>query len=309
MNQKKLPETKKLITFLNYEASEAIFQLEKGKKEGKLHYQGVFTLQGKRDSKKGVLNRFGERFKNVSGLTLSPTYNKLASSSYVTKEETRVEGPFYCGKSERYDPKYGEKKLSDWQHLLYQSFFTDEAEACRGRNVITMHDSEGRSGKSEFVKWLRVGQKKLVVRKLPVASVQQLNAAVFKITEKIKVDIFLIDITRSLGQDQNLKDLFSSLEDVINGFVVDVMFGKYKEAIFDPPLILIMTNYKFDEIKSYMSADRWVPLGLDEKKNLVDIPQDEFGKPKRFMSLSGGRLASKRRWKKLQEMRRNVEQK
>lgn len=48
---------------------EAVFQLEKGSKKGKIHIQGVFTLDSKRTSKQAVLLLFQEAFKNVSGLT------------------------------------------------------------------------------------------------------------------------------------------------------------------------------------------------------------------------------------------------
>jgi hypothetical protein len=36
------------------------------------------------------------------------------------------------------------------------------------------------------------------------------------------------------------------------------MYGKYIEAIFDSPLILVFTNEKLDEHISKLSADRWL---------------------------------------------------
>lgn len=272
--QRKLPSTEKLINFLNREAQEAVFQLEKGTKKGKLHIQGMLTLDSKRTSKQAVLLLFAGTFKNVSGLTLSQTHSSIASSNYCTKEEGRVSGPYYCGKSESYDPEIAKMKLSDWQKKIYDGLISPEAETLRGRNIITIHDSLGKSGKSQFVKWLRVGQKKLVTRKLPVASVQQLNSAIYLITKNTQVDLFMIDMTRSLGQDQSFKDLFAALEDVINGFVTDAMFGKYHEAIFRPPLVIIFTNYKFDELHDFMSTDRWVPFSLGPEKELMHLVHD-----------------------------------
>lgn len=272
--QKRLPSVEKLINFLDRETLEAVFQLEKGSQKGKKHFQGVFTLDSKRTSKQAVLLLFAGTFKNVSGLTLSPTHSTVDSNRYCTKEEGRVSGPYYCGKSEQYDSEYSKMDLLEWHKQIYEGICSEEAEQLRGRNVITIHDSKGNSQKSRFAKWLRVGQKKLTVRKLPVASVQQLNSAVYLIQKNTNVDMFVIDITRSLGKDQTFKDLFSALEDVINGFVVDVMFGKYHEAIFKPPLVLILTNYDFNELYPLMSHDRWIPFQLSSEKKLMHIVHD-----------------------------------
>jgi hypothetical protein len=204
-------------------------------------------------------------------LTLTPTSSSIASDAYCTKEEGRVDGPFYCGKSEKFDQSYSTMELSTWQKQIYESLLSPEIEDLRGRNIISIHDSRGKSGKSQFTKWLRVGQRQLTVRKLPVASVQQLNSAVYLITKTTQVDLFVIDVTRSLGKDQSFKDLFSALEDVINGYVTDVMFGKFHEAIFRPPTILLFTNYEFQEIHPFMSDDRWVPFLLGADKNLSHI--------------------------------------
>ena len=273
--QKKLPSADKLINFFDKHADSAVFQFEKGEKKGKLHIQGVFTLDSKRTSKKNVLMLFAGTFKNVKGLTLSPTHSSIDSSNYCTKKEGRVSGPYYCGKSEKYDSEFAQMKLSDWQQKIFNGLLSKEADELRGRNVISIHDAKGKSGKSQFAKWLRVGQKELVVRKLPVASVQQLNSAVYLITKNLQVDVFIIDITRSLGKDQTFKDLFSALEDVINGYVTDVMFGKYHEALFKPPLIVVFTNYEFEELYKCMSDDRWIPFVLDVNKELMHLVHEE----------------------------------
>lgn len=62
-NQKKIPRESELIHFLNEIGTEGVFQLERGAEKGKLHYQGVITLEGPRISKKKLLNTFRERFR------------------------------------------------------------------------------------------------------------------------------------------------------------------------------------------------------------------------------------------------------
>ena len=194
---------------------------------------------------------------------MKPVHSKVALAEYVTKEEGRIEGPFYVGRHEFYDSELADIQLSDWQKKVYEGLTAPEATKLRGRNIISIHDSVGKSGKSTFVKWLRVGQKKLVARKLPVSSVQQLNAAIASITRHQDVDLFMIDITRSLGKDQDFQDLFASLEDSINGYVVDTMYGKYNEAIFKPPMVIIFTNFRFGEISKLVSPDRWISFQID----------------------------------------------
>lgn len=69
------------------------------------------TLTGKRQSKMSVLRTFEKTFKNVSGLTLSPVYDKIAIRSYVTKKEGRIRGPFYGGKKDMFDRNFASAKL------------------------------------------------------------------------------------------------------------------------------------------------------------------------------------------------------
>lgn len=257
IKQKKLPREEALLSFLNREADECIFQYEKGAEKKKEHIQGVFTLTGPRKSKTKVLALFQATFKNIGGLTLSPVYDRVAIESYVTKSEGRTKGPFYGGKKEMYDTQMSESKLRIWQQQLFEIISGPEQEMLRDRKVIWVQDSVGNTGKSWFQKWLRIGQKKLVVRSLPISSVDRLISAVNIINKTHKVDAYTIDFTRTQGEDQSYKDLFSTIEQIKNGYVVDVMYGKYNEVIFKPPLVIIFTNNKYEEFEHYLSKDRW----------------------------------------------------
>ena len=90
VTQKKLPNEVKLKKFLNNITEICVFQLECGNIKNKEHYQGAFTLVGPRLSKKQLLERFQEIFNNVSGLTLSKTYDSKAAMKYASKIESRV---------------------------------------------------------------------------------------------------------------------------------------------------------------------------------------------------------------------------
>ena len=262
ISQKKIPEELALKEFLDGICSEACFQYEIGSEKGKLHIQGTFTLEGTRMSKSGVLSLFRNRFKNVGGLTITPVYDKLAIQAYVTKLEGRVKGPFYAGKNEMHNIEFSEMKLRKWQQQLYDLLISEELQNLKDRKVIWIQNPQGNSGKSWFQKWLRIGQKRIIARSLPVDGVDRIMSAVNIITKKTKVDVFCYDLTRTQGENQSFKDLFSTIEQIKNGYVIDCMYGKYNESYFEPPVVIIFTNEDISKFRHYLSEDRWLVLSL-----------------------------------------------
>lgn len=280
--QKKLPSIDQLKSFLDTVSENAVFQEEKGTISGKIHYQGYLTLIGIRKSKKDVLEVFKDRFKNVSGLTLSKVYDKHAILNYTTKLETRVSGPYYCGSLELHDQHYSNMELKTWQRDLYQLILDVKDEKnpdhklFKDRYIIWVSDPVGGSGKSEFIKWLRIGQKKIETRKLPIDSVDRLISSVATLTNLQQIDLFVIDDTRTKGSDTSFDDMFESIETIKNGHVVSCMYGKYVESIFKRPLLIFFTNRSPKEFINNLSADRWYPM---EIKNDKIVPTNMLGVP------------------------------
>ena len=284
--QKKLPTIDRLKSFLDSIAEEAIFQEEKGSISGKIHYQGHFNLIGSRKPQKDVLQLFKDRFKNVGGLTLTKVYDKHAMLAYNTKVETRVSGPYYCGSLELHDIAYSNMELKPWQRDLYQLILDVKNEKhpdhklFRDRYIIWVYDPIGGSGKSEFIKWLRTGQKKLEVRKLPIDSVDRLISAVATVTKQKSIDLFVIDDTRTKGKDSSFEDMFESMETIKNGHVVSCMYGKYTESIFQRPLFIFFTNRKPIDYQDKLSIDRWYPMQITKDKiiaeNIIGVPLIEI---------------------------------
>lgn len=265
--QKKIPGELDLIELFNRISEEAKFQYERGSEKGKIHIQGVFTLAGPRQSRTKTLELFKQRFKNISGLTLTPVYDKVAINAYCEKQEGRVKGPFYAGKKEFYNMDVANSKLRNWQQQLFDLLRSEELSKLKDRKVIWIQDDTGGTGKSWFQKWLRLGQKELVVRSLPVSSVDRLMSAVFIIQREVKVDTYCIDLTRTQGEDQSYKDLFASIEQIKNGWVIDVMYGKFHEAYFNPPAVIIFTNNKIEDFRHYLSEDRWKVYNIDKQED------------------------------------------
>lgn len=261
--QKKLPAEKKLKIFLDEITDQAVFQLEKGKKKDKKHYQIAFILCGPRKSKKAVLDIFKTMFDNISGLSVRIAHSRKAVFEYCSKEETRIGETIYAGRKENFNKEVASMELRKWQQDLYDLLLiTMNIKEFKDRKIIWVGDPCGNTGKSAFAKWLVFGQKRMVAHKLPVSSVDRLNSAITKITLKDQTDIFVINLTRSKGKEQSYADLFSAIEDIKDGHVVDVMYGNYVEVCFKSPHIVVFSNFSLSDFHQYLSKDRWLETSI-----------------------------------------------
>jgi hypothetical protein len=268
--QRKLPTIRELQIFFDKFADEAIFQIEEGTKKRKHHIQGIFILSTKRRSKKFTLRLFEENFKNIAGLTLLPVHDRLALESYVQKKEGRVSGPFYGGRNKVYNSEIAAMPLRKWQEELFSLLTGSEKETLKDRTVIWIEDSRGRAGKSWYQKWLRCGQREIQSRNLPIDRADRLASAINIISKQAKIDVYCFDLTRTKGFDQHYEDLFSTVENIKNGFVISCFRGYFEEALFDAPIVLIFSNQKVEPFLHYLSFDRWKVFTIDENQNLIE---------------------------------------
>lgn len=56
-----------------------------------------------------------------------------------------------------------------------------------------------------------------------VSSVERLISAVTKLTRQQEVDVLMINLTKSRGQDQSLTDVFDTIEDIKDAYIVDTL--------------------------------------------------------------------------------------
>ena len=262
-----------------------------------MHYQGVLTLSGPRQSKMNVKRLFEGRFRNICGLTLSRPHQIKDALNYVTKTETRLEGPYYCGRKSVYDHELAATMvLKPWQQDL-MDFLILEERMLRDRKVIYVEDINGGSGKSTFIKWLRTAQTRFSFRALPISAVDRLASAINLITKEYKLDIVAFNVTREQGKDQSDLDLYAAVEQIKDGYVVDVMYGKFNEALFNPPIVIIFSNKAFTDVRKYLSYDRWV-VCIPSSEGLIVSDKDAIHPgavtPSRFKLLKnssyGGRI-------------------
>jgi len=140
-----------------------------------------------------------------------------------------------------------------WQNKFMETFF-DESEVNLktpdDRTVYWVQDPTGNSGKSKFSKWLV--RRNNNITKIAFGSSNQLRSSV--ISEGIK-DFYILDIPRTLGDDDSINSVVSVIEDIKNGYVKSGMYGESKELFLKPPHILVFTN-KVCPI-TLLSKDRW----------------------------------------------------
>ena len=272
--QHKLPAEKKLKKFLDEYTDYSVFQLERGKQKAKKHFQIALVLKGSRKNKKNLLDLFRSIFNNIGGLSVKIAHSREAVFNYCSKEDTRVGETIYAGFKEKYDQEVAQMELRPWQEDLFNFIKLKRKDKnFRDRKIVWVEDRIGNTGKSAMLKYLRVGQKDLVARKLSVNSVDRLISGVTKVTGQEEIDLFMIDFTRTQGKDQNYEDLFAAIEEIKNGYVVDMMYGKYEEAIFRPPMIVIFTNQEMKNYKKYLSTDRWVRFVINSDKDLIEYEE------------------------------------
>lgn len=166
------------------------------------------------------------------------------------------------------DLRLFEKKENwyEWQRDLYNKLFfkTNEIREPDPREIITIYDRDGNSGKSSFFKYLFYKHPEEVGR-VTYGTASQLRSSLTNIGPK---KIYIIDLTRSKSTYDKPTDLISAIEDLKNGLVCTAMYGSGNTMLMNPPHIIISANYIFD--LNLLSKDRWKIFSIKNKK-LKDV--------------------------------------
>ena len=118
-----LPSIRSVRTLLSnksYFADDWVFQLEEGDKTKRKHYQGRFSLYKQRKSKTVLLKTIAKFGLDPKGLTLDWEKGTVAESvAYCTKEESRLDGPWYSSSIIDYEGEDVKlKTLYLWQQKI-----------------------------------------------------------------------------------------------------------------------------------------------------------------------------------------------
>lgn len=259
-----------LEDFLKQEMELYVFQLEQGEEANRLHYQGCFrTKIRKRQST--LLKEFDEQFGTQ---TTYLTINRMCgtwdeSYQYCTKDETRVKETAICQSVvlQEYEGKdlklfEDEDNWHPWQRELYKKLFIQGSfnlSTPDDREIVWITDTAGGTGKSKFTKLLCTSNHDIL--KLPFGTASQLRSAVICAGRH---SCYLIDIPRTLGEDDDIYSLISAVEDIKNGYVVSSMYGKYQSLLMEPPHIIVFSNNKAPV--STMTSNRWLLYVIEDLK-------------------------------------------
>lgn len=276
-NSMLLPEDSSLKSFLEFHTEQFIYQKEKGEETGREHLQGAFRTK-MRMRKSTLLNSFKDDSYGFCGqvnlvqyLTVERMCGTWAESqAYCSKSDTRIGEVVTSSNLWQYDGgdvNFLESKDSryPWQNKIMSQIFEDNEiniKTADDRSIIWLQDTKGNSGKSKFVKYLCSTNSNIV--KVTFGTAPQLRSAIISIGRK---SVYIVDMPRTMGEDDSIPSLISTLEDLKNGFVVSVFYGKYQQLLMEPPHVIVMSNQKCPV--NMMSDDRWVKFGID--KDTMDL--------------------------------------
>lgn len=163
-----------------------------------------------------------------------------------------------------------------WQKDLFNYIF-DENEDFRPpshREILFIFDRFGNTGKSSFIKWLRVTYEQ-EIGIITEANAQQLRSALITIGKK---SLYIVDLPRTKSK-QGVNDVLNVLEQVKSGMIQTVMYGRPKEMIFEPVHIIVFGNYV---PVGCLSTDRFKTWRLERKNGSENVIKEDISKESQF---------------------------
>nr|QTE03354.1 MAG: replication-associated protein [Emberiza rustica CRESS-DNA-virus sp.] len=239
-----------------------VFQLERGEVTNALHYQGIISLKTKRTKAEvlSVMRPLPAYFEPVCDASIRAG----SEAFYVTKPDTRVDGPWSDKDIEVYIPRQYrdmETQLRPWQQVIW-----DSSEWWQPRIVNAVVDPAGNSGKTTIASLMELHDRALDLP--PTNDKKELiqSLADILIAKRMrKPKCLFIDIPRADKQDK-LFGLYAAIEQIKKGKVTDTRYC-YKEWWFDSPVVWVFCNTRPDV--NMLSSDRWKFWSINENMELV----------------------------------------
>nr|QXP07598.1 MAG: replication associated protein [Arizlama virus] len=234
------------------------FQKEKGEETGFIHFQGRVSLKIKQRLS-GIIALFGIKEMHWS-ITSKPNRD---NTFYVTKEESRIEGPWSDESKDIYIP-YQYKGILDNLRPFQQSIF-DKKDDRDPRKVNIVIDERGNRGKSSLAAIMEIMGYAI---DMPPCNdgeklVQSLLDMCYEKTRDPKV--IFIDLPRSMNQEK-LFGMYTAIEQIKKGKLYDFRYN-YKSWWIDAPQIWVFCNT--EPHRGYISRDRWNMWYINDSNELV----------------------------------------
>lgn len=253
-----------IMEWLKQKCKKWAFQLEKGEESSKLHFQGRFSLKSK--IRRSTLLKLLQTPNADGKIPLREMHVSVTSCAnrsndfYVTKDETRVEGPWKdTDPPEPYVPKHlrVEKWIFPWQQTVWDSLQTPNND----RIVNCIICPVGKKGKSTFCD--NLGARNLAIRIPYIKSYQDVMRQVM---DQPKLGCYMVDLPRGL-KNVRFDEMYSALETVKDGYAYDERYH-YKCEYFDRPHIWTFCNNPPD--LNLLSPDRWRLWTFNDALELVE---------------------------------------
>ena len=250
-------DTKLLKDSLRSKCKKWAFQLECGE-SGYEHYQGRVSLI-KKKSLKALISFFSCSDSRWTKAHWSPTSNNSKGDVfYVTKEDTRIDGPWTDQDVEVIKTKQM-LMFDKWTMYPWQQELKMTASQFDLRVINLIYDQVGCCGKSLFSEHMEsVG----LAEEVPPF---RLMDDIFQwVASRPIKPCYIIDMPRGMKKDK-LGDFYAGIEIIKNGVAYDKRYNA-KKIRFDRPRVFVFTNTLPD--LSLMSKDRWIIQTINSKKEL-----------------------------------------
>lgn len=193
------------------------------------------------------------------GIEISAARDEIACKKYVTKLETRADGPWYFPRIyDGSDVKIIDDDPYPWQQQIKQMV----KQKPLPRQIVWIVDFIGNTGKSTLLKWFVFNQ---IGHTLGLEAPRDIALA--RKTNRNK-DCVLFNFTRSIPPTYDIKNLYYMIENIKDGVVFS---SKYESNDFttDVPHIIIFSNILPQP--NLLSFDRWKVFRINSNKELKQM--------------------------------------
>jgi len=252
---------------LDANCEDYIFQAEQCPTTATFHFQAWAKIADKKRPEQ-VAKELG-----IGGCEVSPASNagKAALKNYCMKAASQVRPPIVKNPArvakEQKDEEAKKKKeaaaykgqdlpekLCQWQENLRQAVVDTIPHS---RQIIWIADPKGCGGKTKFGKYMAYNHEACT---LAWGDSKDILNLVCRIEEtRGAPKIFIFNLTRSKPKLFASDDLYSSLEAIKDGMIVNTKYEP-RSILFDVPHVIVLANC-YPELEK-MSADRWKVIRL-----------------------------------------------
>lgn len=240
--------------FLKKHCKKWCFQKEQGKTSDYIHFQGRCSFSEKTRKPPKPVKSFSWR---PTSCTNSDNVD------YVSKDDTRIEGPWKHNDPEVYIPRQYRgimDRLYPWQKKVI-----DDRNDFNDRYIKYIYDATGNNGKSTIASLCELNYNCIDVP--PINDAKELMQYVCNEcmdNNNRRPPIIFVDLPRAFDKS-TLNGIFSACEQIKKGKLYDCRFHAKKYWI-DSPQIYVFSNEPPNT--DYLSKDRWQIYTITKEKTL-----------------------------------------